>query len=88
MPCTLTGSFEGDRALVSETNVTYLTQLLCGACTLLEANNIDMGGVVVEGLGNDDLVQGAPSLDKWWKDHKKMDRRRKRDDRKRRKDQK
>ena len=78
MPCTLTGSFEGDRALIAGTNVTYLTQLLCGACTLLETNGIDMSTVTVEGLPNADLVKGAPSLDQWWESHKKVDRRRRR----------
>lgn len=63
MPCTYTGSIEGDRALASEELITELTQRLCRAFEVLDSHN---------------LTYSLPSKDKrWWKSHKKKTRQQK-----------
>ena len=66
MPCTITGSFEGDRALFAEEDLEKaqkknlkLTQFLCETCQILE--NMGYKGFV------------NPKLEKWWKKHKNQD---------------
>lgn len=64
MPCTQTGSLEGDAKLLLEeelrgqTNtVTKLAQMLCTTCKILEKNQIE----IPKGVRN------------WWKKHKVQD---------------
>lgn len=74
MPCTYTGSIEGDRALAASETVTRLAQLLCGACRLLEENGISMAGVKTEPT---DFTPHTTTLYQWWRGHKKIDNERK-----------
>lgn len=64
MPCTLTGSLEGDEKLLLEeelrgqTNtVTKLAQMLCSTCKTLEKNQIEI----------------PKGVRRWWKEHKVQD---------------
>jgi hypothetical protein len=66
MPCTVTGSIEGDRALdaaEARETATKTTQMLCSICEMVEK-------------------RGCPSMSRmpadvkaWWVEHKKMDAR-------------
>lgn len=65
MPCTYTGSLEGDaRLATSEANqkLTEVTQMLCALCTHIEENY------------EDDIIGEVPKTNKWWKEHKEVDR--------------
>ena len=69
MPCTFTGSLEGDRALAYQEHaddlakqITKLTQLLCKTLTIVEAH--------------DGLEYLPKDVNKWWVSHKKVDARR------------
>lgn len=70
MPCTQTGSLEGDAALAareglkkcSEKN-TRLTQLLCMAMTY-----------ILGGCGKKPAVNPPKELQEWWSEHQKIDR--------------
>ncbi len=73
MPCYYTGSAEGDRALAWEESakenaetITKLTQLLCEACTELYK---------VDGLSRSYNL--SKDLDKWWKEHQRVDKKNK-----------
>jgi hypothetical protein len=60
MPCTLTGSREGDLEWYLEQRgeeVTKLAQLLCKACTLLDEEKIKL----------------PKNLKTWWKKHQEID---------------
>lgn len=66
MPCTITGSLEGDAALYAREAADKLradllkrTQQLCTACKALEANGI--------------AVPSDDGLDTWWEEHKRSD---------------
>jgi len=61
MPCTFTGSLEGDRALFLREDLDKLTSLLCDLCKRLEKK------------GRSDIIAANPRLTKWWKLHKKFD---------------
>jgi hypothetical protein len=64
MPCTLTGSIEGDRALgaeEAEAQVTKLARMLCSVMRILEED------------GRRPLSREVLN---WWKQHKKQDRER------------
>ena len=61
MPCTLTGSIEGDLRYslqCQNKDITELVQLLCSSCKLLEKNKIKM----------------PKKLSKWFEYHKKIDK--------------
>lgn len=63
MPCTLTGSLEGDRALDAQEarqQVTKLANLLCQTCLSLES------------VG--ELSKLPTPVFRWWQAHKKLDR--------------
>ena len=60
MPCTQTGSIEGDLALACEENITELAQKLCIMCQLAEDNNLT-------------IPYGVRG---WWANHKKLDAKR------------
>ena len=69
MPCTYTGTPEGDRELAYQENAEYLakkitklTQLLCKTLTIVEAH--------------DGLEYLPKDVNKWWVSHKKIDARR------------
>ena len=69
MPCTYTGTPEGDRELAHQENAEYLakkitklTQLLCKTLTIVEAH--------------DGLEYLPKDVNKWWSAHKKIDARR------------
>lgn len=71
MPCTITGSFEGDRALFAQEDrdkaqkeAIKVTRLLCKLMKDLESNGINM-----EHISKDVM--------KWWKKHKEIDKKRK-----------
>ena len=76
MPCTLTGSLEGDAAVFSKEKITELTQLLCGACRLLEENEIDMSKVKAVVYSYGACQERTTKLTTWWKSHKKLDAKR------------
>jgi hypothetical protein len=66
MPCTYTGSLEGDRALAAEEEadkladiITTLTQMLCSVCR------------AVEEIGREDIFD--PLVEGWWQDHQLVD---------------
>jgi hypothetical protein len=62
MPCYMTGSTDGDRAMASEEEVTRLTRMLCQLCHAMESTeHIRM------------YEHRAPGLAKWWRDHKAID---------------
>lgn len=70
MPCTYTGSIEGDRALAATEKaerlaeiITELTRHLCEACAALEEAEVMDSSEVSE-----ELVE-------WWKAHKEQDER-------------
>lgn len=68
MPCTLTGSIEGDRALSAqeaEAEVTKLARMLCSVMRMLERDGDKLSNEVLS----------------WWKQHKKQDRERRADER-------
>lgn len=61
MPCTVTGSLEGDRALAhseAQEEATKVTQLLCKLCKIVE---------------NSDGLILPRDVSKWWESHKKID---------------
>jgi hypothetical protein len=63
MPCTLTGSREGDlRFYLEESNkkVTEIADMLCKTCKILEDNEIKM----------------PTKIAAWWKKHKEIDKKR------------
>ena len=67
MPCYYTGSREGDLALSLEearTQVTRLTRMLCEANKHIDEHSSDYHYVSVR----------SPELDRWWKEHKVIDR--------------
>jgi hypothetical protein len=75
MPCTLTGSLEGDRAYLAEENrkelekkVSELNNLLCTACQLLEAAGVKLT----------DHARLYGDLGEWWKEHQKVDEKQRR----------
>ncbi len=66
MPCTMTGSIEGDRAWSAEVSaeraqaeITKLTQLLCSLCKTVE---------------DDTCVDIPDEVEKWWRAHQEVDR--------------
>ena len=66
MPCTYTGSFEGDEALAAKealeknrSTLTEVTALLCSACKILEKKKAM-----------------TPQLRAWYAEHEKVDRKR------------
>lgn len=66
MPCTITGSLEGDRALEAfqlRIKAQDLNEMLCEVCERLEAQ--DALNILPESVAS------------WWNDHKELDRRRK-----------
>lgn len=73
MPCTYTGSIEGDRALASSERLTEVTEMLCRTLTRFEGIlNTELNSPLA-GVLDDDIV-------KWWEEHKVIDaRRRKRE---------
>jgi hypothetical protein len=69
MPCTQTGSIEGDRRLAAEETVqeineenTRLTQMLCQACRIIE-----------DEFGEEYSDKMPEVLKEWWEQHKKID---------------
>lgn len=76
MPCTFTGSIEGDQALAASGLATALTQLLCQTCKILEEYGIvDMG--VIESEEDPNNLVHKINLGDWWENHKKLDAERK-----------
>jgi hypothetical protein len=66
MPCTYTGSLEGDARLAADearTALTNVTAMLCSVCQKAEK------------AGRPDLL--SPKVASWWKKHKKVDEKRK-----------
>ena len=68
MACTITGTPEGDRALLAReameetrARAVSLTQMLCGLCRALEAGC------------DEDYLTEVPSLSDWWRKHKATD---------------
>lgn len=57
MPCTITGSFEGDKALMESDRALKLTQLLCAACKRMETTGTPM----------------PTAVKNWWAMHKEQD---------------
>jgi hypothetical protein len=57
MPCTITGSPEGDRLLYANEDILRLTQMLCASLKRLEKNNIPVPKECLQ----------------WWNKHKKVD---------------
>jgi hypothetical protein len=65
MPCTYTGSIEGDRALASSETITELTQVICQFMSNLEN---------VGALEQDYIWDCVPiKLEEFWNEHKKID---------------
>lgn len=67
MPCTMTGSIEGDRAWAAEQTIeklsdtiTDLTRMLCGACDWVTGYSINM-------------IDEVDGLRDWWEEHQKVD---------------
>ena len=77
MPCTLTGFIDGDRAVFSKEAITELTQLLCGACRLLDENQIDISDVHATVWSCGACQNVTTHLTEWWARHKKLDDQRK-----------
>lgn len=72
MPCTQTGSLEGDHALALEENIklinkrnTELTQMLCSVLKIIEKDALDASDLQLTDLPKD--------VQKWWKTHRKID---------------
>jgi hypothetical protein len=59
MPCTYSGSIEGDRLMLTQDLVTELTQLLCSLCKRCEKEKVKL----------------PRRVSIWWKQHKKVDAR-------------
>ncbi len=59
MPCTMTGSLEGDRALFYQEESERLTRIACEMAQWLEASG--------------DLGKCSTETRKWWKEHKAWD---------------
>lgn len=70
MPCTYTGTIEGDRAMFAEEAVTEVTSMLCRTLTLLEDHMKACQKVGVEHYLPKDIQI-------FWKEHKKLDSKRK-----------
>lgn len=76
MPCTYTGSLEGDRALAAEealskkvSSLTKVTEFLCYVLEKLEnSNNGD-----VELILRREILGENDNLNNWWVQHKKQD---------------
>ena len=68
MPCTMTGSFEGDQAMAAKREADRVTAYLCAVLRYLETMYPD---VVDEMM---DLSKaGDGQIDQWWHRHKKED---------------
>jgi hypothetical protein len=71
MPCTFTGSLEGDRELAAREALDVRERMLCAVCSLFELDNgadeldafLTTAARAAEGLEKDDIT-------KWWKAHK------------------
>lgn len=64
MPCTMTGSIEGDRSLSvreAQDEASNTTKLLCKACKLLDKSK-------------DTTIKMPKDLRAWWNNHQKIDR--------------
>lgn len=75
MPCTYTGSIEGDRAHFAKEALDLRERMLCAICTQLEKEF----GVAVTKEILEDVAEATDGLTKtqissWWKDHKKEDK--------------
>lgn len=67
MPCTLTGSLEGDRELSyseANKNVTKLTDMLCKTLSFVEKMHFNV------------RINLGPEINRWWVKHKEIDRQR------------
>lgn len=78
MPCTYTGSLEGDRALAAEealskkvSSLTKVTQFLCYVLEKLEESKSTSVKIVT-----DTLLKENDELNTWWKKHKERDKER------------
>lgn len=83
MPCTYTGSIEGDRALAASEALTEVTDNLCRVLTLVDAHN--------HLVSNDEeaefrVIELPKDIEKFWREHKKIDAKRKKDEAKELKD--
>lgn len=77
MPCTYTGTIEGDRRLAAEESRDILERMLCAICTQMEENiGVPFTNTILT-LAQERMEQGDPDLAKWWKDHKATDTKRK-----------
>ena len=71
MPCTQTGSLEGDRALdadMARSEATRLTQMLCDLCKTFDETFVEEEWELL--LNN---MKAGKRLAAWWKSHKKID---------------
>lgn len=74
MPCTQTGSLEGDHALALEEQLSEVSAMLCAVLTVLE--EIEVLKTI---LGSIDTKQSGVTprrIKGWWSRHKKEDRKR------------
>jgi hypothetical protein len=63
MPCTYTGTIEGDRALSASLALSEVTSMLCDTCKQVEKHG--------------QLMWLSIETRKWWREHKKLDKLRK-----------
>ena len=80
MPCTYTGSLEGDRALLAEessktakSELDRITSYLCAVCNYLEftGSSSEAEEFLAEAAANKHLPKH--SITDWWQDHKLSD---------------
>lgn len=77
MPCTFTGTLDGDRLLAAKEALDARERMLCAVCKTLEKN---LGSrlawdLLIEAAVDADGLGSADILD-WWRDHKEADERR------------
>lgn len=80
MPCTYTGSLEGDARLILGEELDKYTAMLCAVCTQMELNIGPLfTGEILE-RASQRMPEGSENINEWWKNHKATDRTRRRGD--------
>lgn len=74
MPCTQTGSLEGDRALAAQEAIDKRERMLCGMCSMIEKEvGVPTMEAFLEAIGEQTDGLKKKDIVKWWRAHKKAE---------------
>ncbi len=78
MPCTYTGSLDGDAAMFARDELDVRERMLCALCRKLEeVHGEDETKAILRAAARSAKGLHREAIVKWWRDHKKADEARK-----------